>query len=385
MTANVRLLVLASTLLASVALGGPALAGDAPFTEEHVLGSDVSGPSRVIAVDFDGDGDQDVFVANRDRLRWYDNKKNSKEFKERIIEEGTYREYEDADGVDVDGDGVLDVVAVGHQQQAFDKTGGVVWLENVSKGRAWKRHEIDAEAVSIRGMTVGDLDGDGDIVVAVTGYVGLHWYANEGKGASWGKAVLIAEKGTGWDVAAGDLDGDGDVDLALAGMEHEFAWYPSEPKTPEKWGAPKVLKNECKFAREVIAVDADGDGDLDLVGVARTAGLVLYFDNADGKGTFGPDVICDDVKEPGSIAVADMDGDGDLDVVVAPGDYPSELAWLENDDLDFEKRVVASTAKSRDAYIGVAAADLDGDGDTDVVVGSYATGSVRWLENSGKK
>jgi len=74
-----------------------------------------------------------------------------------------------------------------------------------------------------------------------------------------------------------------------------------------------------------------------------------------------------------SISAADIDGDGDMDVLSGH----NNIAWYENDGFEsFTPRTISTSAAS-----SVYAVDLDGDGDMDVV-GSSA-GSVGWYENDG--
>ena len=92
-----------------------------------------------------------------------------------------------------------------------------------------------------------------------------------------------------------------------------------------------------------------------------------------GQNSITAHTISDSAHEARSIFAADVDGDGDMDVL--SGHY--NIAWYENDGSEsFTPHTISTSAAS-----SVYAIDLDDDGDMDVV-GSSA-GSVGWYENDG--
>ena len=83
--------------------------------------------------------------------------------------------------------------------------------------------------------------------------------------------------------------------------------------------------------------------------------------------------ISDSANEARSIFAADIDGDGDMDVLSGH----NNISWYENDSLgSFIPHIISISAAS-----SVYAVDLDSDGDMDVVGSS--DGSVNWYENDG--
>jgi len=92
-----------------------------------------------------------------------------------------------------------------------------------------------------------------------------------------------------------------------------------------------------------------------------------------GQNSITAHTISDSANGARSVSAADMDGDGDMDVL--SGYY--NIAWYENDGSEsFTPHTVSASAAS-----SVHAVDLDGDGDMDVVGSS--SGSVGWYENDG--
>ena len=111
----------------------------------------------------------------------------------------------------------------------------------------------------------------------------------------------------------------------------------------------------------------------------RSGDGVAWYENTDGRGTFGPQqVITTQAAGAGSVHAADLDGDGDMDVLSASWD-DNKIAWYENTDgrgtFDQQRVITTQANEARSVY----AADLDGDGDMDVLSASSGTTSQNRL------
>lgn len=184
-------------------------------------------------------------------------------------------------------------------------------------------------------------------------------------------------------VAAGDIDGDGDADVVASndGGTPQLAWFENLDGAGT-FGPPIPISTLTNQRPKVVLADIDGDGDLDVLSASREDNTIAWFENTDGFGTFGPRrIISDTVDLPSAVIAADVDGDGDLDAVSASrGD--NTFAWYENTDGlgNFgPQRVI--TAQFDGAYT-LYAADLDGDGDLDLLTGSGTGYTIAWFENT---
>ena len=81
-------------------------------------------------------------------------------------------------------------------------------------------------------------------------------------------------------------------------------------------------------------------------------------------------------------SVADLDLDGDIDILAAGYDADT-FVWYENDgEAEFTRRVIDDTA---DGAHSIVASDLDADGDVDLVTTNQDADTVTWYENDGSQ
>ena len=96
-----------------------------------------------------------------------------------------------------------------------------------------------------------------------------------------------------------------------------------------------VLKRQLQhkpIVQSVYAADLDGDGDMDVLSASANDKKIAWYENTDGKGTFSTQkTITTQADSAKSVYAADLDGDGDLDVLSASS-IDDKVAWYENTD-----------------------------------------------------
>ncbi len=188
-------------------------------------------------------------------------------------------------------------------------------------------------------------------------------------------------------VYAADIDGDGDCDvLSASAYDDRIAWY-ENTDGEGTFGSQQTISSTMDFAASVRAADLDGDGDLDVIAASSDDDRVAWFENTDGKGTFGSrQTISTNSIFAKMVFAADMDGDGDSDILSASA-VDDTVAWFENRlnevSADFgPEQVISTVASVPNGPYAVVAADMDGDGDMDVLSASTMDDRIALFENT---
>ena len=130
----------------------------------------------------------------------------------------------------------------------------------------------------------------------------------------------------------------------------------------------------------MATADLNGDGHIDLASVQFSSGTLAVF-LGKGTGGFARRVVYDTPPRPSGIAIADVDGDGDRDVVTASANRAGAVAIFANNGAGGLQRL-GTYASSRNAY-GLAAADLDRDGAVDLLTASFTRRHLSVLRGLG--
>lgn len=301
-------------------LGGGVFGGDEILTDKSYYSTSVK------LADLDGDGDLDLLHtgAGDDEVSIHENDGGGDFGSEEVLGDQAVKSRFVWAG-DLDNDGDLDVMAASF----IDNT--VAWYENLGGLNFSSERIIDSQAMSARCVMSGDLDGDGleDVLAAAPHQNQLVWYRNLSGGQFSGQNVITSNANVVIGCWLADLDGDGDLD-AVSGCNAapHVAWYANDGAG--NFGPQQVVTSQAINTRSVHAADLDGDGDLDLLSGSWIDGKVAWYENLDGLGTFGPQLlITDQAAGCHEVWAADLDGDGDLDVMSASsvGDL---VAWYEN-------------------------------------------------------
>jgi hypothetical protein len=247
---------------------------------------------------------------------------------------------------------------------------------------------VDLPALGFGGLAIGDIDADGSADVALaeftqqTGCQCVDLYMGDGSGhfVPGGTAIVAPRMG---DTMLRDFDGDGTLDLFSTRNPPEVASTPDAAAVALGDGhggfLPPTSSDLPVRAGNVVAIDLDDDGRLDLVTGTWEPDVwasVSVFENVDGSSFVLRHKIPLQIRGPSSlnsaavtIGLADLDEDGLVDIVAATGEFEASDAMLfvlkGLGDFDFGPPADHALAG---APTGLAIADLDLDGHQDLVV-----------------
>jgi len=403
------------------------------------------GSHGIVVADFDGDGDIDVMGGNHrsSSIEYWENQTKQParktlaldQWRRHLIDPKLPYNAVYVTCADLNGDGRSEIIA------------GNWWYDrSPTADGSWQRHEITSGSFNMTAAYDFDEDGDIDILgtrgqgsqpncefvlarghgdgtftlsetllktkgdflqgVAVARFhqagqlqVALSWHkqsdrvqmltlpkqkSNEKAPWSWSEISNLSENE---DLSAGDIDRDGDIDLLLGVHWLENPGESQENQEPKKWISHSLGTTTAGMADRNSLVDLDGDGRLDsVVGLENGTDLLWYQGPKDPKQPWPRKIIAQNVGGGFSVDVADMDHDGDVDVVL--GEHRQKpnnrIILFENQDQarTWIPHVIDSGSHEEiDHHDGTQIFDIDGDGDLDVVSVGWYHAKVWLFEN----
>ena len=282
---------------------------------------------------------------------------------------------------DLDGDGDMDMLS------ASNNDSKIAWYKNTDGQGNFGPQQIISETNGRAAVVfAADMDADGRTDVLAVAGGKLLWFKNIDGQGNFGNAQEISTDIGAYSIFASDLDNDGDMDVLTSSFApYTISWFENADGLGS-FGTQNVISTNFDSPLDAKAADIDGDGDMDVLsGSTYIDNNVVWFKNTDGQGTFvQQQILTTDIKYPGDAITADIDGDGDLDIVVASEKLEgNRVIWFENTNgqgnFSNGPNLVAMINNPDTLY----AADFDNDNDLDIAVGTGYNIGVVWYKNNG--
>lgn len=333
---------------------------DSPWTS--VIVGNVPRGEDALAIDLDGDGVQDIVSSHEgDTLGIYvhwapanrEDYLNAAAWQTELIPESQGRGWMFAISMDVNQDGILDIVAGSKDDYFNDRNsvGDLGWFEAPRENRRnldeWRYQSIDHTGWPMS-IIAHDLDDDGDLDLLVTDrdsddeHQGARWLENPGPPweDEWSSHFLADLAGTSpVFMAMGDFDLDGSLEFVVPLLDENslvilkrevvdgetiFSSYPVFFGTSSGLGSLKAVETG----------DVDNDGSLDIV-VSYVGGRIgviwLKYLETPFDGPWEVHIVSSlrDAKFD-LVELYDVDGDGDKDILTTEEVHNLGVVWFEN-------------------------------------------------------
>jgi hypothetical protein len=359
------------------------------FSQGHVVSTGLE-PARFVGLaDLDGDGDQDIVATRngngRNQILGWENPGSLSEFPwdaHIIGKNNTAMIQLTFSDFDLDGD--IDVASGANQGANYEV---MLWENDGTPfDGLWASTGIGKNAYVISAIAAGDFDADGDVDL-VTGAAGesdveIRLWENNGLPSAeiWSSYDLGATDDSVFDLEIADFDQDGDLDVASGGRRDEdyeiIVWENNGAPFSGTWQPNDIGTSEGDVVT-ILATDIDQDGWIDLVSGSdfREDYEIIAWRNSGNPFSdlwFKSDLGSTD-KHANTLVGTDLNLDGYLDIFSGSGlrdENPELLLWLGNANPFSGVWDLQEMGDLGETVPGAVAADMDGDGDQDIVVAS---------------
>lgn len=390
-----------------------------------IISQSASGISGLFTVDFDSDGDKDVFSSSKfdNKIAYYENVNGTLGIQKVLV-----TDVYGAGNVcvkDLDGDGLMDLLSGG----TTDKQ--VCWYKNLGNLTFGSKQVLSTHPFTVIGALAADmdLDGDEDVIRCLGGHItNIQISLNDGSGQfgavlSGGTSLTDLKA-----VVIKDMDGDTYPDVVYVSPVNNKLCWSRNGGNGAVYTYEIEITNLANLCMSLSCEDMDGDGDPDILVYSSSGNAVLYVQNT-GNGTFSAPVSVVSITTPTFVNTTDMDMDGDFDILFG-SNAAGNISWKENlgngtfgtehiilsgqvlptilqgIDLDndndtdllyvndestfsylindggaFTQHIILQQNGSSNHYLEKG--DLDNDGDEDIVLGKWNLDRITWIENLG--
>jgi len=349
--------------------------------KKHVIDSAFDYAFGVFVCDVDNDNDSDILGAAKDGdfIAWWRNDGGKPINWTKFVIDDNFDGATSVFAVDIDND--LDIDVVGSAWQAKEIA---LWINNGETPITWSKYIIKSDFDFAHEVYCHDLDkdGDSDILGVSSDDDQIVWWRNDGGvPIEWTEQIITSDFDGAKCARVADFDNDGLLDVIGAAIfDNEIRLWRNCGGDPIVW-EEYIIEDNFYGAHRVEPCDMDFDGDIDIVGAAYLGSELAWWENEGGTPLMWTKHVIATNFDRACIGLpVDIDEDGDIDVI-GTAQYGYDVAMFRNDGGDpFAWTKIVIDSFFQGAWPGVVC-DIDGDGDTDIVVGASFEDKLAWWES----
>lgn len=359
--------------------------GSGQFSAEKIITTNALFVIKCIATDIDNDGFRDIVSAcfNDSKIAVFKNNAGISFANENILTTQSSRP-QFIDAADLDNDGDTDVVAAGSAKISLHKNKD--GLGNyVDSKIIYFKDRLDV----LDDCQIKDIDNDGkkDIIFRSASTTGpqlskIIWIKNDGAGNFISEIIVATTTANIASIIATDIDNDIDLDIICNASDNKVFLYKNLGNGlygPQQQFSATIAG---EFGRNLKINDMDGDGDQDVY-LNEGSGKSVWYENSNGQGLMTTkNILATGNSDFNQFEFFDFDGDNLKDILYSNYGL-SQIGWYKKltGQTGYAPKIILSSAASNPNT--AFAADLDNDGDQDIVF--YATNGIKigWIQNNG--
>jgi hypothetical protein len=281
---------------------------------------------------------------------------------------------------DLDGDGKTDLLVRGGEVLDPHDHGPMrmKWTRQTAEGFTdWKTIVSHEPFVGAWSMDFGDWDNDGDTDgFSVDRFeANIHLHLQDGPGSFAEPKTLAQVPGDATFIRVQDLNNDDRLDILVSSQTRIYAY---NQKPDGSLNLPLQVSSSSDEPR-FLTIDLNKDGYLDVVANGIGTGTAVHLNQGDGS--FGDAMpIASSSMAPYSLASGDMNGDGWTDIVL--GTAPGTIDWIPGNPGGFDDPIQVDSS-SYGWYEAVECLDADLDGDLDIAYARSGDRTIGFFYNDG--